>query len=122
MDALEVFKLIWQTNPGCILPWLCLIPGLVSKFDECIMFLFKCYSMLFEVGSSLIILVPYYKPNIPGIIVSLLLLLFWLFLLGYLIGWIDKYWMKCQIRTKPRMGLGGRRFEGSGGGAYLSFW
>ena len=104
MDALEVFKLIWQTNPGCILPWLCLIPGLVSKFDECIMFLFKCYSMLFEVGSRLIILVPYYKPNIPGIIVSLLLLLFWLFLLGYLIGWIDKNQMRCRIRTKRRTG------------------
>ena len=104
MDALKVFKLVGQITPGCILPWLCLIPGLVSKVYECIMFLFKCYSTLLEVGSRLIILVPYYKPNVPGAIVSLLLLLFWLFLLGYLIGWIDKNQSKCQVRTKRRTG------------------
>ena len=88
MDALEVFKLIWQTNLGCILPWLCLIPDLVSKFDECIMFLFECYSILFEVGSRLIILVPYYKPNVPGIIISLLLLLFLVIPVG-ISYWLD---------------------------------
>ena len=76
MNALEVFKLVGQINSGYILPWLCLIPGLVSKFDEYFIFLFKCYSTLFEVGSRLIILVWYYKPRIPGTIVSLLLLLF----------------------------------------------
>ena len=104
VDTLEVFKLVEQINPGCFLPWLCLIPGLVSKFDEYVMFLFKCYSTLFEVGSRSIILAWYYKPNIPGTIVSLLLLLFWLFLFGYLIGWINKTQLKCQVRTKHRAG------------------
>ena len=79
-------------------------------------------SVLFEVGSRLVMLVPYYKPNIPGVIVSLLLLLFWLFLLGYLIGWIDKIQSNVKPEPSAGRGLGGRRFDDSGGGAYLSFW
>ena len=104
MAALKVFKLIGQINPGCILPWSCLIPGLVSKLHSYVTFLCKCCSVLFVVGSRLVTLVCYYKPSIPGTIVSLLLLLFWLFLLGYLVGWIDKIQTECQTRSKHRTG------------------
>ena len=104
MAALKVFKLIGQINPGCILPWLCLIPGLVSRLYSYVTFLFKCCAVLFLVGSRLMTLVCCYRPRIPEIIVSLLLLLFWLFLLGYLVGWIDKIQSECQTRSKRRTG------------------